>query len=86
MSDDKMKLNLRNLLIVEQPELSSLFSYLLNHRSWSTGTPNRARRGESTTGRTPFISQNSSVTEAPSDEIEQEQEVDEDAEPARVTT
>ncbi|XP_037032790.1 potassium voltage-gated channel subfamily KQT member 1-like isoform X1 [Bradysia coprophila] len=51
-----------------------------------SGTPNRVRRGESSSGRTPFISQNSSVTEAPSDEIEQEQEVDEDAEPARVTT
>lgn len=50
------------------------------------GTPNRGRRGESTSGRTPFISQNSSVTEAPSDEIEPEQEVDDDAEPARVTT
>lgn len=33
----------------------------------------------------PFISQNSSVTEAPSDEVEPEQEGDEDAEPTRVT-
>lgn len=49
----------------------------------SAGTPNRLRRGESST-RGPFISQNSSVTEAPSDEVEQEQEVDDDAEPARV--
>lgn len=51
-----------------------------------TGTPNRLRRGESTTGRGPFISQTSSVTEAPSDEVEQEQEADDDAEPARVTS
>lgn len=54
--------------------------YLLN----ISGTPNRLRRGESTS-RGPFISQNSSVTEAPSDEVEQEQEQDDDAEPARVT-
>lgn len=43
------------------------------------------RRGESTT-RGPFVSQNSSVTEAPSDEVEAEQEADDDAEPARVTS
>ncbi|CRL03997.1 CLUMA_CG017115, isoform A [Clunio marinus] len=35
--------------------------------------------------RQPFISQTSSVTEAPSDEVEAEQEGDEDVEPARVT-
>lgn len=49
-----------------------------------TGTPNRLRRGESST-RGPFISQTSSVTEAPSDEVEAEQEADDDVEPARVT-
>lgn len=61
-------------------------SQVVLFKSMFTGTPNRVRRGESSSGRAPFISQNSSVTEAPSDEIEQEQEVDEDAEPARVTT
>lgn len=35
--------------------------------------------------RQPFISQTSSVTEAPSDDVEAEQEGDEDVEPARVT-
>lgn len=35
--------------------------------------------------RQPFITQTSSVTEAPSDEVEAEQEGDEDVEPARVT-
>lgn len=60
---------------------------ILYIRKCFTGTPNRGRRGgESSSGRAPFISQNSSVTEAPSDEIEQEQEVDDDVEPARVTT
>lgn len=49
------------------------------------GTPSRLRRGESTT-RGPFISQTSSVTEAPSDEVEQEQDADDDVEPARVTS
>lgn len=48
-----------------------------------TGTPNRARRGESVRGC--FVSQNSSVTEAPSDEVEPEQEPDDEIEPARVT-
>lgn len=43
--------------------------------SHSTGRPKRQ----------PFISQTSSVTEAPSDEVEAEQEGDEDVEPARVT-
>lgn len=53
----------------------------------SAGTPNRLRRGESTSGgRGPFISQTSSVTEAPSDEVEQEQEADDDVEPPRVTS
>lgn len=33
-----------------------------------------------------FVSQNSSVTEAPSDEVEQEQENDDEQETARVTT
>lgn len=41
----------------------------------STGRPKRQ----------PFITQTSSVTEAPSDEVEAEQEGDEDVEPARVT-
>ena len=41
----------------------------------STGRPKRQ----------PFMSQTSSVTEAPSDEVEAEQEGDEDVEPARVT-
>lgn len=45
--------------------------YLLD----STGRPKRQ----------PFITQTSSVTEAPSDEVEAEQEGDEDVEPARVT-
>lgn len=49
------------------------------------GTPNRMRRGESST-RGQFVSQNSSVTEAASDEVEPEQEADDDAEPARVTS
>ncbi|XP_055384258.1 potassium voltage-gated channel subfamily KQT member 1-like isoform X2 [Condylostylus longicornis] len=49
------------------------------------GTPNRVRKNEQIT-RAPFVSQNSSVTEAPSDEVEPEQEQDEDPEPARVTT
>lgn len=48
-----------------------------------TGTPNRARRGESVRGC--FVSQNSSVTEAPSDEVEAEPEADDEIEPARVT-
>lgn len=43
-------------------------------------------RGESSTSRGPFISQTSSVTEAPSDDVEQEQEADDDVEPARVTS
>ncbi|CAO1398778.1 unnamed protein product [Diamesa serratosioi] len=43
--------------------------------------PQTGRRGRER----PFISQNSSVTEAPSDEVEPEQEGDEDAEPTRVT-
>jgi hypothetical protein len=43
--------------------------------AYSTGRPKRQ----------PFISQTSSVTEAPSDEVEAEQEGDEDVEPARVT-
>uniref|UniRef100_A0A336MUT2 Potassium voltage-gated channel subfamily KQT member 1 n=1 Tax=Culicoides sonorensis TaxID=179676 RepID=A0A336MUT2_CULSO len=47
------------------------------------GTPNRARRGDSVRGC--FVSQNSSVTEAPSDEVEPEQEPDDEIEPARVT-
>lgn len=49
------------------------------------GTPNRARRGESVRGC--FVSQNSSVTEAPSDEVEPEPEpeADDEIEPARVT-
>lgn len=46
------------------------------------GTPNRLRRGD----RGMFVSQNSSVTEAPSDEVEQEQENDDEQETARVTT
>lgn len=41
------------------------------------------RRGEST-NRGP-ISQNSSVTEAPSDDIDPDQDPDDDIEPARVT-
>lgn len=44
-------------------------------RLHSTGRPKRQ----------PFISQTSSVTEAPSDEVEAEQEGDDDVEPARVT-
>lgn len=47
------------------------------------GTPNRGRRGETVRGC--FVSQNSSVTEAPSDEVEPEQEADDEIEPARVT-
>lgn len=47
------------------------------------GTPNRSRKIES---RGPFVSQNSSVTEAPSDEVEVEQEQDDEQEPVRVTT
>ncbi|KAL5290059.1 KCNQ1 family protein [Megaselia abdita] len=47
------------------------------------GTPNRSRKLES---RGPFVSQNSSVTEAPSDEVEAEPEQDDDQEPVRVTT
>lgn len=47
------------------------------------GTPNRARRGDTVRGC--FVSQNSSVTEAPSDEVEPEQEADDEIEPARVT-
>ncbi|XP_037906052.1 potassium voltage-gated channel subfamily KQT member 1-like isoform X2 [Hermetia illucens] len=50
------------------------------------GTPNRVRKSDQIGGRGPFVSQNSSVTEAPSDEVEAEQEADEDPEPARVTT
>lgn len=46
-----------------------------------SGTPNRSRREPS---RSQFVSQTSSVTEAPSDEVEQEG--DDDAEPARLTT
>lgn len=47
----------------------------IQSRLRSTGRPKRQ----------PFISQTSSVTEAPSDEVEAEQEADEDVEPARVT-
>lgn len=55
------------------------------------GTPNRNRREKETT-RGIFASQTSSVTEGASDEVEQseqmeqDQEGDDDAEPARVTS
>ncbi|XP_055591191.1 potassium voltage-gated channel subfamily KQT member 1-like [Uranotaenia lowii] len=49
----------------------------------AAGTPSRTRRNDPNRGA--FVSQNSSVTEAPSDEVEQEPEQDDEAEPARVT-
>lgn len=57
----------------------------LIHRMKYKGTPNRVRRGEPST-RGAFVSQTSSITEAPSDEVEPEQEGDEEQETARVTT
>lgn len=57
---------------------SETFNRLLSRNLFwlhSTGRPKRQ----------PFVSQTSSVTEAPSDEVEAEQEGDEDVEPARVT-
>ncbi|KFB51342.1 AGAP011113-PA-like protein [Anopheles sinensis] len=47
------------------------------------GTPLRTRRNDPNRG--VFVSQNSSVTEAPSDEVEAEPEPDDEPEPARVT-
>ncbi|XP_058054862.1 potassium voltage-gated channel subfamily KQT member 4-like [Anopheles bellator] len=47
------------------------------------GTPQRTRRNDPNRG--VFVSQNSSVTEAPSDEVEAEPEPDDEPEPARVT-
>lgn len=61
----------------------SIFVFASSSSSNYVGTPNRARRGESVRGC--FVSQNSSVTEAPSDEVEPEQEPDDEIEPARVT-
>ncbi|XP_052891838.1 potassium voltage-gated channel subfamily KQT member 4-like [Anopheles moucheti] len=49
----------------------------------SAGTPLRTRRNDPNRG--VFVSQNSSVTEAPSDEVEAEPEPDDEPEPARVT-
>ncbi|XP_065081234.1 potassium voltage-gated channel subfamily KQT member 1-like isoform X1 [Ochlerotatus camptorhynchus] len=49
----------------------------------AAGTPSRTRRNDPNRGA--FVSQNSSVTEAPSDEVEAEPEADDDPEPARVT-
>uniref|UniRef100_A0A182M4I6 Potassium channel voltage dependent KCNQ C-terminal domain-containing protein n=1 Tax=Anopheles culicifacies TaxID=139723 RepID=A0A182M4I6_9DIPT len=49
----------------------------------SAGTPLRTRRNDPNRG--VFVSQNSSVTEAPSDEVEPEPEPDDEPEPARVT-
>ncbi|XP_058461845.1 potassium voltage-gated channel subfamily KQT member 1-like isoform X3 [Malaya genurostris] len=49
----------------------------------AAGTPSRTRRNDLNRGA--FVSQNSSVTEAPSDEVEAEPEQDDEAEPARVT-
>ncbi|XP_058833614.1 potassium voltage-gated channel subfamily KQT member 1-like isoform X2 [Topomyia yanbarensis] len=53
----------------------------------AAGTPSRIRRNDPNRGA--FVSQNSSVTEAPSDEVEAEQEAepeqDDEPEPARVT-
>lgn len=74
-----------------------IYSKLICFRPWCIpGTPGRrtdrdagtttAGGSSTTTTRGIFVSQNSSVTEAPSDEVEPEQEQDDDAEPARVTT
>uniref|UniRef100_A0A182SMV6 Potassium channel voltage dependent KCNQ C-terminal domain-containing protein n=1 Tax=Anopheles maculatus TaxID=74869 RepID=A0A182SMV6_9DIPT len=54
-------------------------------QSWSRDerTPLRTRRNDPNRG--VFVSQNSSVTEAPSDEVEPEPEPDDEPEPARVT-
>ncbi|XP_062556501.1 potassium voltage-gated channel subfamily KQT member 1-like [Armigeres subalbatus] len=49
----------------------------------AAGTPSRTRRNDPNRGA--FVSQNSSVTEAPSDEVEAEPEPDDEPEPARVT-
>nr|XP_019537728.2 potassium voltage-gated channel subfamily KQT member 4-like isoform X1 [Aedes albopictus]XP_029730779.1 potassium voltage-gated channel subfamily KQT member 4-like isoform X1 [Aedes albopictus] len=49
----------------------------------AAGTPSRTRRNDPNRGA--FVSQNSSVTEAPSDEVEAEPEADDEPEPARVT-
>lgn len=46
------------------------------------GTPNRSRKFDN---RGVFVSQNSSVTEAPSDEIDAEQDEQDEPEPMRVT-
>ncbi|XP_055622153.1 potassium voltage-gated channel subfamily KQT member 1-like [Toxorhynchites rutilus septentrionalis] len=56
--------------------------YMVEPRA--AGTPSRTRRNDST-NRGAFVSQNSSLTEAPSDEVEQEPEADDEPEPARVT-
>lgn len=66
--------------------INNSFWFYLFSRFFCAGTPNRMARGESSTSRGPFISQTSSVTEAPSDDVEQEQEADDDVEPARVTS
>ncbi|EDS36957.1 conserved hypothetical protein [Culex quinquefasciatus] len=50
---------------------------------YRSGTPSRTRRNDPNRGA--FVSQNSSVTEAPSDEVEAEPEPDDEPEPARVT-
>ncbi len=67
---------------------SSNFSFLLHENIFSLSRAHFVGGWKNSTGRTkrqPFISQTSSVTEAPSDDVEAEQEGDEDVEPARVT-